>query len=48
MKDVRDAMVDVWRQSSRFRVSDEVHMVEIQVFSAWGVDVRGALMCTAQ
>lgn len=31
MKDVRDAMVDIWRQSSKFRVSDEVHMVEIQV-----------------
>jgi hypothetical protein len=31
MKDVRDAMVDVWRQSSRFRVSDEAHMVELQV-----------------
>mmetsp|Transcript_66441 Transcript_66441/g.163800 ORF Transcript_66441/g.163800 Transcript_66441/m.163800 type:complete len:707 (+) Transcript_66441:129-2249(+) len=31
MRDVRDAMVEVWTESRTFRVSDEVHMVEVQV-----------------
>lgn len=29
MKEVRSAMIEVWRESKRFRVSDEVHMVEV-------------------
>lgn len=31
MRDVRDAMVDIWKESSKFAVSNEVHAAEIQV-----------------
>lgn len=31
LKDMKVAITDVWSQSRRFRVSDEVHMVELEV-----------------
>jgi hypothetical protein len=31
MKDVRNAMVEIWTESASFRVSDTVHMVEVQI-----------------
>lgn len=33
MKDIRDAMVEILSESKKFRISDEVHMTEVQVLS---------------
>lgn len=31
LKDMKTAITDVWMQSRRYRVSDEVHMVELEI-----------------
>jgi hypothetical protein len=33
MRDLRDAMVGVWDESRKYRISDEVHVIEVQVLS---------------
>lgn len=35
MRDLRDAMVSVWDESRKYRVSDEVHVVEVQILSRY-------------
>lgn len=31
MKHMKNAIIDIWMESQNFRISDEVHMIEVEV-----------------